>query len=332
MFKHISQILQANQLVAPRIRQAIVTILPGGRIEGKSYVALNPTRHDENLGSFRIDLSTGKWIDFASSDRGSDIVSLCAYVKGLSQYQAAQYLLKVFSCINNNKKSNRNDDFLQVSPPKVAKVPKVINFVPENGRKFAIKIWDECKSANDSPVAKYLASRGVLGAIPDSIRHHPKLFHSITKEHYHAMVSLITKGDQNEIIGVHRAYLATFEGKVAKAPIEPNKMILGSAKGGAVRLSLADNKLVIAEGIETALSIAQATSLPVWAALSANNMQNIMLPSSDKIKQIIIAADNDEAGMKAACKLATRLIAEGYTTHIAMPPTYGSDFNDLLIA
>jgi hypothetical protein len=330
MFKHISQILKANQLLAPVIKDVIISLLPEGKIEGNSYVALNPTRTDKNLGSFRLDLSTAKWIDFANGDKGKDIVSLCAYVKGLSQYQASQYLLKAFGYFNN-KYSNQNNNFLQLSPPKVAKVPKVVNYNSADTVKFATKIWDECKSASNSPVAEYLSSRGIVGSMPESIRYHPKLYHSITKEHYHAMVSLITKGEQNEVIGIHRTYLSYVNGKIIKAPIKPNKMILGSAKGGAVRLGFPDKKLVIAEGIETALSIMQATKLSVWAVLSASNMQNIILPSPRMLKQIIIAADNDEAGMKAARKLASRLLNDGYITRIAMPPKVGSDFNDLLI-
>lgn len=144
----------------------------------------------------------------------------------------------------------------------------------------------------------------------------------------------------NQIIGIHRTYLAVIEGKVTKAPISPNKMILGKAGGGAVRLPCIDKssinetlgkKLVIAEGIETALSIAQATSLPVWVALSASGMQNIILPPSQMIEEVIIAADYDEAGIFAAERLACRLLGEGYKAKIVTPPYKGSDFNDLLL-
>jgi len=54
--------------------------LPNGRHEKEEWVALNPTRADNNIGSFRINLQTGKWIDFATSDAGADAVSLYAYL------------------------------------------------------------------------------------------------------------------------------------------------------------------------------------------------------------------------------------------------------------
>jgi hypothetical protein len=66
---------------------------PGWRREGAEAVALNPTRTDRRLGSFRINLRSGRWADFATGDKGSDVVSLAAYLHKLSQGQAARRLL-----------------------------------------------------------------------------------------------------------------------------------------------------------------------------------------------------------------------------------------------
>lgn len=66
--------------------------LPNGRLEGNEYVALNPTRHDQNYGSFRINMHSANWADFSTGDKGGDVVSLIAYLDSVSQYQAAQKL------------------------------------------------------------------------------------------------------------------------------------------------------------------------------------------------------------------------------------------------
>jgi hypothetical protein len=66
--------------------------LPRGRREGPEYVALNPTRCDRHLGSFRINLHTGRWADFATGDGGGDPVSLAAYLSRLGQIEAAERL------------------------------------------------------------------------------------------------------------------------------------------------------------------------------------------------------------------------------------------------
>lgn len=63
--------------------------LPGGSRRGNEYVVLNPRRADKRAGSFRVNVSSGKWADFATDDKGRDVVSLYAYLKGIGQAQAA---------------------------------------------------------------------------------------------------------------------------------------------------------------------------------------------------------------------------------------------------
>ena len=66
--------------------------LPGGQRRGREWVARNPLRADRRAGSFRVNMSTGRWSDFATGDAGGDPVSLAAYLHGLSQADAARQL------------------------------------------------------------------------------------------------------------------------------------------------------------------------------------------------------------------------------------------------
>lgn len=63
--------------------------LPDGRRIGHEWTARNPQRADQRAGSFRINLKTGKWADFATQDKGGDVVSLLAYLTGENQADAA---------------------------------------------------------------------------------------------------------------------------------------------------------------------------------------------------------------------------------------------------
>jgi hypothetical protein len=63
--------------------------LPDGRREGAEWVATNPTRGDKRRGSFKINLRTGRWADFAVDAPGRDLIGLAAYLFHLSQGQAA---------------------------------------------------------------------------------------------------------------------------------------------------------------------------------------------------------------------------------------------------
>lgn len=69
--------------------------LRDGKVQGNEWIARNPTRPDRHPGSFRVNLDTGKWADFALTDaRGTDLVSLYAYIRNLRQVEAARELAR----------------------------------------------------------------------------------------------------------------------------------------------------------------------------------------------------------------------------------------------
>lgn len=82
-FERVNRRALANALAVVR------GLLPEGRLEGHEYVARNPLRPDRRLGSFKVNVSTGRWADFATGDGGGDLVSLAAFVSGLPQREAA---------------------------------------------------------------------------------------------------------------------------------------------------------------------------------------------------------------------------------------------------
>jgi hypothetical protein len=65
-------------------------LLPDGRQLGSEWIVRNPRRDDRRPGSFKINLRTGRWCDFATGDRGGDPVSLVAYLEDISQAEAAR--------------------------------------------------------------------------------------------------------------------------------------------------------------------------------------------------------------------------------------------------
>lgn len=87
-----SIIARVNAAALPRLDGLCPRWIPGGRRMGAEFVAQNPTRTDRRAGSFKINLHTGKWADFATGDAGGDPVSLYAYLRGLPQLQAAKTL------------------------------------------------------------------------------------------------------------------------------------------------------------------------------------------------------------------------------------------------
>jgi hypothetical protein len=80
---------RVNRAALSAADAVVRALLPEGRREGHEWVAINPHRPDKRLGSFKVNLATGKWADFATGDSGGDLVALAAYVAGLPQREAA---------------------------------------------------------------------------------------------------------------------------------------------------------------------------------------------------------------------------------------------------
>jgi len=210
----------------------------------------------------------------------------------------------------------------------------------------AFWLWHECTDPRGTVVQDYLFGRGWSGlmpaslcvgaspgelaragvglAIPPSIRFHPRLRHP-SGAYLPAMVAAIE--DRNgTLVGVHRTFLRP-DG-AGKAKVEPQKMALGRLKGCAVHLTAGAPELALCEGIETGLSILQATGRHVWCALGTSNLGQIDLPAC--VRELVIAADNDEPGLKAAHAAADAYRANGYSVRIVSPRTRRADWNDLL--
>ncbi len=103
--------------------------LPGGKYNGPEYTAINPTRTDNNSGSFRINTTTGAWADFATDDAGGDFVSLVAYLDNCQQSEAESRLAD-FLGLHSKKRVTRvtrvTDNKTQIKNSKLHDTESVI--------------------------------------------------------------------------------------------------------------------------------------------------------------------------------------------------------------
>lgn len=96
-FRRKKQVLrfdEINAIALSSLPSLLSRWLPDGVLSGREYVARNPTRADRTKGSFKINVKTGRWCDFATGDKGGDPVSLAAYLFGLSQKEALYRVAK----------------------------------------------------------------------------------------------------------------------------------------------------------------------------------------------------------------------------------------------
>jgi putative DNA primase/helicase len=66
----------------------------------------------------------------------------------------------------------------------------------------------------------------------------------------------------------------------------------------------------------------------VWAALGTSNLGQVELPAF--VRELTIAADHDEAGLKAAREGAEAYRARGLKVRVFYPDHARADFNDLM--
>jgi uncharacterized protein (DUF927 family) len=87
--------------------------------------------------------------------------------------------------------------------------------------------------------------------------------------------------------------------------------------------------LLLGEGVETVLTVMEATGFPGWATLGTSGLINLDLP--DIVTEIILLAENDGGpNEKALNKALPSLIARGIEARVARPPKGAKDFNDVV--
>lgn len=165
-------------------------------------------------------------------------------------------------------------------------------------RQAAWHIWNEGMRAEGTLVRDYLARRGILRgllpALPASIRFHPRLRYTVARDQGRwesiwegpAMLAAI-QGPDGKFIGVHRTWIdpARPKGKAeirdpATGERQDAKKSLGSVMGGAIRLrGNGRGAIVMGEGIETTLSAMVSGAhhgASFWCGVSLGNMAGRM--------------------------------------------------------
>ena len=205
--------------------------------------------------------------------------------------------------------------------------------------KYNAALWKSAK--RDHPLLEeYLTGRGLMLdewrgvdlAVNPSVDF---ISESDEKSKVPAMLARVSTRD-GKLALIHRTYLF----KLDDGRFVPKKKMTSPSrdwKGGCVRLfpTKDQSQLIIAEGIETALSLRaiiyrkHGLLVPCWAAVNANALERMAVP--DHIKTVLIGADNDSSytGQKVAYALANRLtVSDGKKVKVVTPENTDTDWND----
>ncbi|MFZ4604609.1 MAG: DUF7146 domain-containing protein, partial [Caulobacterales bacterium] len=183
-------------------------------------------------------------------------------------------------------------------------------------------LWGEARPIEGTFAERYLVGRAIprTACASKALRFHPNVTSLDDQRRRPALVAAIADA-AGALQGVQVTLLSPTG--AGKAAVATPRRVIGAMRGGAVQLTPAEPDLVIAEGVETALSAAAYFSVPAWAALSASNLAEFTPPAV--VKRLIIAADRDQPGLDAADRLAARL-ADRLDVSIR-PPEAGDDWN-----
>lgn len=242
-------------------------------------------------------------------------------------------------------------------------------------KELAWEFWEKAiKDPEGSPVRDYLTLRGIrpelLVQMPVCLRYHPDLPYMVKEEGaWHelhrgpAMLAAIQNVD-GHFSALHRTWLDLDQPKgklhlMRDGAALDAKKVLGSKKGGAIRLATPRGAevLVMGEGVETTLSALVAGVFPgaaFWAGVDLGNMAgrkqsgvglkyaglpdmqdaDAFVPPS-WVRRLIYVMDGDsdprdtrsklEAGLRRAMVLRPGLVGQ-----LAVTPA-GYDLNDLLM-
>jgi len=277
----------------------------GGRKAGSGWVA-RCTVHDDYTPSLSLrDSGNGKVLVRCHAGCGQDEVIAHLKARGLwpqNDQRLIRYSLP--SRVNKPIEPDRDD---------------------VKRTEAALSIWQAAKPAGGTMIETYLGSRGLRLPATPTLRFHHCLKHP-SGDSWPAMIALVTRGSDNAPLAIHRTFLA--RNGIGKAPVDPQRMMLGPCRGGAVRLAEPGEVLMIGEGIETYLAAMQDTGHPAWAALSTSGLRALDLPKC--VRDVIVLADGDDPGEAAARDCALRWKRQGRRVRIARPPK-GMDFNDLVV-
>lgn len=83
---------EINRRLTPRALSLLQRWAPGGYVRGNEYYCRCPWRNDKNTGSFSVNLHTGAFYDFATGEKGRDLISFYARMHNLKNQDAAREL------------------------------------------------------------------------------------------------------------------------------------------------------------------------------------------------------------------------------------------------
>lgn len=210
-------------------------------------------------------------------------------------------------------------------------------------RPVAQRIVNESVAIEGTPAEVYLRSRGITMPLPHTLRFArlspPKIEgNGVLAANgpglLPTLIAIVTD-PAGALVGLQRTYLTEDGRKAATKATDTDrkpkvKYSLGNVIGGSIQLGPPAASMIVTEGLEDGLTLAQALGRSVWVAAGTSMMPQMAF--GDVTKAIVIGADGDVAGKVAADKAAEAFCAARLAVRIMRPAPPYKDFNAELMA
>ena len=187
----------------------------------------------------------------------------------------------------------------------------------KDNQAVAQRLWERSNAIVGTPAEAYLVhGRGISTQPSSTLRYLPSY-----KDYPHALIAACALAVEAEpgVLEPPKTVLAIHLTELSKnGQTKLGKRMLGPVSGHPICLAPPNDNLglVIAEGIEDALSVHQATGLGAWVAGSAPHLVKLIDVVPDYIECVTLMQDDDEAGTKACKTLARGLLRRGFEVRI----------------
>jgi hypothetical protein len=229
-------------------------------------------------------------------------------------------------CIRGYARANGGEHPLPASLPDRRRDGKPTPAMSSGPRRDKARwLWRLRQPIEGTPAEIYLRkARAYGGTLPATLGFLPP-----RGEHLPAMIAAFGRAIEPEpgilciseesVTGVHLTRLSP-DGQ-QKAGTEADKIMIGTPLGSPIILAAPPDLagLAIAEGIEDALSVHEATGLGVWAAGAASFMPALAAAVPGWVECVTILVDDDKPGRTNADELAGRLERLGFSVRLIVP-------------
>ncbi len=185
-----------------------------------------------------------------------------------------------------------------------------------------LAIWQAGRHIEGTLAERYVRQVRNIWAPLEDLRYHPRCPRGQGRLVQFEPALLIAMRKAGNIGAIQRIFLDPSSARYT------DKLVLGCAIGAAWTNGPPGKTIGLCEGFETAAAYTSLTGIQAWATMGAKRFHQVAIPAH--VGRVILLADNDPEGRRAASKACVALARPGLTIDTEWPPGRMNDWAQLL--